>query len=64
MTTPAEQQSARLLRQVLQQKPTNDLLELVGVFTNSLAEPMEPAIYRATLRDLAEVIDELLTRTH
>lgn len=65
MTTTAEQQSAYLLRQMLQKKSTADLQALARIYALDLAETAVPAIYQATLRDLVEVIDELRYRaTH
>lgn len=62
MITTAEQMSAYLLRQILQRRSTDELQKLARMFADTLAEPMDPVIYRATLRDLTEVIDELRYR--
>ena len=65
MDTTAEQQSARLLRQMLQKKSTAELEALARIYALDLAETAVPAIYRATLRDLQQVVDELRYRaTH
>lgn len=65
MDTTAEQQSAYLLRQMLQKKSTAELEALARIYALDLAETAVPAIYQATLRDLQQVVDELRYRaTH
>lgn len=64
MTTKAERDSTYLLRQMLQRKSTTELKDLARIYAEDLAKQNDPAIYRAVLRDLTEVVDELSYRAN
>ena len=64
MTTKAERDSTYLLRQMLQRKSTTEIKDLARIYAEDLAKQNDPAIYRAVLRDLTEVVDELSYRAN